>query len=232
MYFSDTFFTTIVYDHCNRCGRPALVFDLPHAGANAKRRIVPSLCRSTPGRPRRSTCTACYLRLCPTRFPKEFQPATHPGRQETGNAPPAALDNGSGPGNARPFGYPRREPQSRERDGSGSSTLASFGRVFTVTRRMVGRCTALRLAFASAASFLCRFTIGFTSTGGINRASWPSFRISWTPPPAPPPPERRAPAPATTPPAPASQHQWGALPPLRQRHRGAASAAPAAPARA
>jgi hypothetical protein len=34
--------------------------------------------------------------------------------------------------------------------------------LFTGTNRMVGRCAASQIASASAASFFCRFTWGFT----------------------------------------------------------------------
>jgi len=39
------------------------------------------------------------------------------------------------------------------------------------TNRIVGRCAASQIASASAISFFCRFTNGFTYAGGISRVS-------------------------------------------------------------
>ena len=43
-----------------------------------------------------------------------------------------------------------------------SIALACCSSPFTATKRMVGRCAASQIASASAASFFCRFTKGFT----------------------------------------------------------------------
>ena len=43
-----------------------------------------------------------------------------------------------------------------------SIALACCSSPFTATKRMVGRCAASQIASASAASFFCRFTNGFT----------------------------------------------------------------------
>ena len=40
--------------------------------------------------------------------------------------------------------------------------LACCSSLFTGTNRIVGRCAASQIASASAASFFCRFTNGFT----------------------------------------------------------------------
>jgi len=55
---------------------------------------------------------------------------------------------------------------------------ACFASLFTATNRIVGRCAASQTASASAASFFCRLTKGFTYTGAIRRTVWPSFAIS------------------------------------------------------
>src|SRR5690606_33959994 len=57
---------------------------------------------------------------------------------------------------------------------------------FSVTNRIVGLCTASQIASASAASFFCRFTKGFTQAAGIRRTVWPtllSWRAQWCAPP-------------------------------------------------
>jgi hypothetical protein len=47
---------------------------------------------------------------------------------------------------------------------AGSKTIAAAcdASLFTCTKRIVGRCDASQIASASAASFFCRFTNGFT----------------------------------------------------------------------
>jgi hypothetical protein len=50
--------------------------------------------------------------------------------------------------------------------------------LFGATNRMVGLCAASQMASASAMSFFCRFTKGFTYDGGISRISWPSAASS------------------------------------------------------
>jgi hypothetical protein len=44
---------------------------------------------------------------------------------------------------------------------------------FGATNRIVGRNAATEIASASATSFFCRFTNGFTYRGWISRTSWP-----------------------------------------------------------
>ena len=68
-----------------------------------------------------------------------------------------------------------RTCRSRVRNSIARAWLASLLRA---TKRMVGRVAASTIASASAVSFFCRFTDGFTYIGAISRSSCPSSAAS------------------------------------------------------
>src|SRR4051812_2041112 len=71
-----------------------------------------------------------------------------------------------------------RTSKSRVRNTIAAACACSL---FTATNRMVGRCAASQIASASAMSFFCRLTNGFTYAGAISFTVWPSLAISRPP---------------------------------------------------
>src|SRR3954447_16509151 len=71
-----------------------------------------------------------------------------------------------------------RTSKSRVQNTTAAACACSL---FTATKRMVGRCAASQIASASAMSFFCCLTNGFTSAGAMRRTVWPSLAISRPP---------------------------------------------------
>ena len=59
-----------------------------------------------------------------------------------------------------------------------TTAAACWFALLRATKRMVGRWAASQMASASAMSFFCRLTNGFTYAGAISFTVWPSLAIS------------------------------------------------------